>query len=96
VNDTVAMLEELGVTLPTPAYVAGVLLFSIVGLVAYIKGRRRPNRAVKWLGIALMLYPYVIWDTLPLFAVGIALSGVAWWAWRSSPAGTPRPGGAKP
>jgi hypothetical protein len=51
---------------------------------------------VKWHGIALMLYPYVVWATVPLYAVGIALSGAAWWAWRSSPAGTPRPGGAKP
>jgi hypothetical protein len=84
-DDALAMLESLGVDLPTPAYVAGVLLFSIVGIVAWIRGRRRPNRAVKWLGLALMLYPYVVWSTAPLYAVGIALSGVAWWAWRRTP-----------
>jgi hypothetical protein len=86
------MIEELGITLPTPAYVTGVLLFGVVGLVAWIRGRRRPNRAVKWLGIALMLYPYLVWATVPLYAVGIVLSGAAWWAWRSSAAGSPRPG----
>ena len=84
-DDALAMLESLGVDLPTPAYFAGVLLFSIVGLVAWIRGRRRPNRAVKWLGLALMLYPYVVWSTAPLYVVGIALSGFAWWSWRRTP-----------
>ena len=81
-NDSLAMLAELGVTLPTPAYLAGTLLFSIIGIVAWIAGRRRRNRAVKWLGLALMLYPYLVWTTAPLYAVGIALSVATLWAWR--------------
>jgi hypothetical protein len=81
-NDAMAMLDELGVALPTPAYLAGTLLFSLIGIVAWIGGRRRGNRAVKWLGLALMLYPYLIWTTVPLYGVGIALSAVTAWAWR--------------
>ena len=81
-DDTVAMLADLGVTMPTPAYLAGVLLFSLIGIVAWIAGRRRRNRTVKWLGLALMLYPYLVWTTAPLYAVGIVLTAVTLWAWR--------------
>lgn len=29
-----------------------------------------PSRFLKWIGIALMLYPYAVSDTLLLYAVG--------------------------
>jgi hypothetical protein len=29
-----------------------------------------------------MLYPYVVWGTAPMYVVGFALCGVAWWYWR--------------
>ena len=30
-----AMLEELGITLPTPAYLAGLLLFGVIGIAMF-------------------------------------------------------------
>ena len=81
-DDALTELEGLGLTLPTPAYFIGVLLFSVIGLVAFYQGRRAKRRAVTWLGVALMLYPYVIWGTVPMYVVGVALSAAAWWAWR--------------
>lgn len=76
-----AMLEELGLTLPTPAYLAGVLLFGILGIAVFVLGKRRRKPKVKWLGLALMLYPYLIWGTLPLYVVGAVLGLAVIWFW---------------
>lgn len=67
------MLESLGFTLPGPAYIAGVLLFSILGFAAYRYGKKASLKTFKWIGIALMLYPYGVTDTVWLYAVGAAL-----------------------
>jgi hypothetical protein len=77
-----ALLEELGVTLPTPAYLIGVLLFGVIGIVLFVLGRRRRKPPVKWLGLALMLYPYVVWDAVPLYVIGTLLCVAAIWFWR--------------
>jgi hypothetical protein len=71
-------LQMLGMEMPTPAYLAGVLLFSVIGMVAFWRGRRSQQPSVKWLGLALMLYPYVIWGTLWLYLVGGALCAALW------------------
>jgi hypothetical protein len=84
-QDSLAMLDELGITIPGPAYWIGILLFSVIGMVAFWKGRKRRNKGVKWTGLALMLYPYVIWGTVPMYVVGVALCGLAWWYWRKGP-----------
>jgi hypothetical protein len=36
---------------------------------------------VKWVALALMLYPYVVWGTAPVWGVGIVLCALAWWCW---------------
>jgi hypothetical protein len=77
-----ALLEELGITLPTPAYLIGVLLFGVIGIVVFVLGRRRRKPKVKWLGLALMLYPYIVWGTVPLYAIGALLCVAAVWFWR--------------
>ncbi|MEO6186811.1 MAG: hypothetical protein ABIP38_10630 [Steroidobacteraceae bacterium] len=81
VREALALLESMGVTLPTPAYLCGVLLFGTAGMVLFWQGRRRRNTKVKWIGLALMLYPYVIWGTVPVYVVGAALCIAAWWYW---------------
>lgn len=77
-----ALLEELGLTLPTPAYLIGLLLFGVIGIVVFVMGKRRRKPKVKWLGLALMLYPYLIWGTVPLYVVGAVLCLAAVWFWR--------------
>jgi len=72
-NDEFAALESLGITLPSPAYVIGVLIFGIVGYVAYRYGKKMSLQATKWIGVALMLYPYAVSTTWLLYAVGTAL-----------------------
>lgn len=77
-QDEMEMLRELGFKWPTPAYIVGAILFGLIGLFAYYYGKRRERRAIKWLGVALMLYPYVVPNTGALYAIGIALSAAAW------------------
>lgn|SRR5512139_1525527 len=99
-RESLRLLEEMGLTLPTPAYLTGVLAFGIAGLAFFVLGRRRRRPRVKWIGLALMLYPYVVWGTVPLYVIGAALLLAAIWASRtgsaprSPPPAPPRqPGG---
>jgi hypothetical protein len=81
-RETLGLLESMGITLPTPAYLAGVFIFGVAGMVLFWQGRRRRNARVKWIGLALMLYPYLIWGTVPVYVAGAGLCVAAWWYWR--------------
>ena len=72
--DLVESLKTLGVELPTPAWLVGSLLFSVLGLVAWYHGKRKQRPKCKWLGLGLMLYPYVTPQTWLLYLVGAALA----------------------
>ena len=67
-------LEALGLVLPSPAYITGAILFGILGLVAFRRGRKTSRSALTWTGVALMVYPYAVPQTWLLWAVGAALS----------------------
>lgn len=79
--ETLSALQSLGLELPTPSYIFGAIVFGIVGMVAFWHGRRAQNSRVRWLGVALMVYPYVVSQTWLLYAVGVALTAVVWWEW---------------
>ena len=76
------MLATFGIQLPSPAYWAGMVLFSVIGMVAWYRARRTKESAQKWLGLALMLYPYGTPETWMLYAVGVALSVWLVFVWR--------------
>jgi hypothetical protein len=78
--DTLATLESMGLTLPSPAYIFGALVFGLVGLVAWRQGRRTDNPVRKWIGIALMFYPYAVSSTALLYGLGVALCAAAWFS----------------
>jgi hypothetical protein len=73
-TQTLAILEAMGITLPTRAYWIGALVFSIIGYAGYRYGKKASLPTTKWIGIALMLYPYVVWETWLMYTVGAALS----------------------
>lgn len=73
VKDSLAALEALGITLPSTVYLIGVVIFGIAGYVAYRYGRKMSLQATKWLGIALMIYPYAVSATWALYVVGAGL-----------------------
>jgi tellurite resistance protein TehA-like permease len=64
--------------MPTPAYLAGVLLFSLLGFAAWRFGKRAEHLPTRLLGLALMLFPYAVPGTGALYAVGVALCAAIW------------------
>ena len=71
--DELKTLESMGFTLPSPAYIFGAVVFGIIGFAAYRYGKKASLQTTKWIGIALMLYPYAISGTWLLYAVGAGL-----------------------
>lgn len=71
--DNVAALQSLGLDLPSPAYLFGAILFGVIGYAAYRYGKKTAMTYPRWIGIALMLYPYAISRTWLLYAVGSGL-----------------------
>lgn len=63
----------MGLTLPSPAYLFGIILFGIFGFAAYRYGKKTSDMVTKWGGIVLMLYPYAISETWQLYAAGFGL-----------------------
>ena len=81
--DPVATLDAFGITLPSVAYFVGVVIFGIAGFVAYRYGKKMSAPATKWIGVALMLYPYAVSTTWLLHLVGAGLCIGAYWTARS-------------
>ena len=77
-QDELDLLETMGLTLPSPAYIVGAIVFGLIGIYAYYVGKHLGRPRTKWLGVALMLYPYVIWNTWLLYIVGVALCIGVW------------------
>jgi len=79
--DELSTLSGLGLELPTPAYLIGAILFGLIGYAAYRYGKRMERAKIKWIGVALMVYPYAVSGTVMLYGVGAALC-VAMYIWR--------------
>jgi len=71
-------LSSLGLTLPSPAYLIGAIVFGLLGWAAWRRGRKTGPRTTTWLGLALMVYPYAVSSTGLLYAIGLALCAGVW------------------
>ncbi len=79
-ND-LASLGALGLELPSPSYLAGSLVFGIIGYIAFRRGRRAARSELTWAGVALMVYPYAVSQTWLLWLVGAMLCGWLYLKW---------------
>jgi hypothetical protein len=79
--DELKTLEALGLVLPSPAYIFGAILFGIIGIVAFRRGRKIARPALTWAGVALMFYPYAISETWMLWVLGLALCAWLYFNW---------------
>jgi hypothetical protein len=66
-------LPSLGFALPSPSYLFGAIVFGLVGFAAWRYGRRAERPRTKWIGVALMFYPYLVSQTWALYGIGAAL-----------------------
>ena len=73
--DALNLAQSLGLTLASPAYFAGSLGFSIAGWLAWRNGKTTERPRVRWLGLALMVYPFGVSSTLWLYLIGAGLCG---------------------
>jgi hypothetical protein len=55
------------------------LLFSSIGFVGFIYGKRMSAWRPMFIGIVLMAYPYFIEDTLTLCAIGVVGTAALFW-----------------
>lgn len=77
--DTLSTLQSLGLTLPSPAYIFGAIVFGLIGFAAWRHGKKVERPLTKWLGVALMFYPYAIGQTWLLYLVGAGLCAALFW-----------------
>ncbi len=55
-----------------------MLVFSLVGYAAFRYGRKNDRSRTMWIGVALMLYPYIVSPTWLLYVGGVALCVGLW------------------
>ncbi len=60
-------------TMPTPAALFAMILFSLIGLAAIRYGRRLMAWEPITIGVALLVYPYFVDRTWLLYGLGAAL-----------------------
>ncbi|WP_395009069.1 hypothetical protein [Undibacterium sp.] len=76
------LLAELIGMLPSPTYIVISIVFGLIGIYCFQIGRKILNPRLKWGGLALMFYPYLIGnDTRLLIIVGSALCALLYF-WR--------------
>lgn len=66
-------------SLPTPAALVAMLLFSGIGFVAFSYGRKMERWPLAIGGVVLMVYPYFINRAWLLWALGVAICGAMYW-----------------
>lgn len=74
-------LQSMGFVLPSPAYLFGALVFGLIGMVAFGRGRKASNPMLMWTGVVLMVYPYAVGETWLLWTVGVGLTAWVFAKW---------------
>ena len=60
-------------SLPSPADLIGSILFGIIGLAAFVYGKKGLKWKAMSIGFVLMVYPYAVSQTWLLYLIGCAL-----------------------
>ena len=71
----------MNIPLPSPGYLFGLIVFGLVGWVAFRRGRKAGKPSLVWLGLATMVFPYVVPQTWLLWLVGAAATGWIAFEW---------------
>lgn len=70
----------LDLSFDVPSLIAG-LIFGIVGLYVFKRGRKESSMRLVMLGLALMIYPYFVDGATLNWVVGFLLSGASYYYW---------------
>lgn len=55
------------------AHLLWSLLFGSIGFGYFIYGKKQSNAVIRYSGVALMVYPYFVSNTLAMVAIGVGL-----------------------
>lgn len=55
------------------SYLLSALVFSSIGIGYFIYGKKQKRRIIYYIGLTLIIYPYVITDTTLLIGIGLFL-----------------------
>lgn len=70
----------LDLSFDVPSLIAG-LVFGIVGLYVFRRGKKESSMRLVMLGLALMIYPYFVEGATLNWLVGFLLSGASYCYW---------------
>ena len=56
------------------ANIIGGLIFGSIGFVAFVYGKKLGSAKPMGIGLVLMIYPYLVPNTVAVFAIGIVLT----------------------
>jgi multisubunit Na+/H+ antiporter MnhE subunit len=70
----------LDLSFDVPSLIAG-LVFGIVGLYVFRRGKKESSMRLVMLGLALMIYPYFVDGATLNWVVGFLLSGASYYYW---------------
>lgn len=70
----------LDLSFDVPSLIAG-LIFGIVGLYVFRRGKRESSLRLVVIGLGLMIYPYFVEGAVMNWLVGFLLSGSAYYYW---------------
>lgn len=70
----------LDLSFDVPSLIAG-LVFGIVGLYVFRRGKKESSMRLVMLGLALMIYPYFVEGATLNWLVGFLLSGASYYYW---------------
>ena len=62
--------------MPDPSDLIAMLIFSVIGIIAFKNGKRELNIPRIALGLVLMIYPYFVPEGLWLWLTGAGLTGL--------------------
>lgn len=72
----------LDLSFDVPSLIAG-LIFGIVGLYVFRRGRKESSIRLVMLGLALMIYPYFVEGAALNWIAGFLLSGASYYYWEA-------------
>lgn len=73
-------LDQLNLSFDMWTIAAG-LLFSLIGWWLFRQGKKKEDKRFRYVGILLMVYPYVVPGAFWNWAVGLILCGYAYYWW---------------
>ena len=74
-------LQSMGLTIPSPPYFIGSVIFGILGYLSFMRGRKMGRSELTWAGLALTLYPIAVTDVWLLWVIGAFLTILVFFKW---------------